>query len=122
MTRMTVRAAVQDALHNLLVRMAEAAPVAWRQDKLFRGAAIGAVVTFALVLFRLAGPHNPALDAPARTIRPVPGASTRTLWSAAPTETPKIAPGHPLDAATTAIVTPAPDSDRFGTFTSGQHK
>jgi hypothetical protein len=117
----TVRAAVQDALHNLLLRMAEAAPVAWRQDKLFRGAAIGAGVTFALVLFRIAGPHNPALDAPSRTIRAMPSASTRTLSSAPPTEMPKIAPGHPLDAAT-AIVTPVPDSDRFGTFTSGQHK
>jgi hypothetical protein len=102
--------------------MAEASPVAWRQDKLFRGAAIGAVVTFfALVLFRIEGPHNPALDAPSRTIRAMPGASTRTLLSAPPTEMPKIAPGHPLDAAT-AIVTPVPDSDRFGTFTSGQHK
>ncbi len=121
MTRMTVRAAVQDALHHLLQRLAEAAPVAWRQDPLFRGAAIGAGVTFALVLFRIAGPHNPALDAPARTIRALPAASMPTLSSAPPTETPKIAPGHPLDAAT-AIVTPAPDSDRFGTFTSGQHK
>jgi hypothetical protein len=120
---MTVRAAVQDALHNLLQRMAEAAPVAWRQDKLFRGAAIGAGVTFALVLFRIAGPHNPALDAPGRTIRTMPAASMHTLSSALPPpEMPKIAPGHPLDAATTAIVTPVPDSDRFGTFTSGQHK
>jgi hypothetical protein len=122
MTRMTVRAAVQGALHHLLLRLAEAAPVAWRQDKLFRGAAIGAGVTFALVLFRLAGPHNPALDAPGRTIRAVPGSSMPTLSSAPPPpEMPKIAPGHPLDAAT-AIVTPVPDSDRFGTFTSGQHK
>jgi hypothetical protein len=119
---MTVRAAVQDALHSVFLLMAEAAPVAWRQDKLFRGAAIGAGVTFALVLFRVAGPYNPALDAPARTIRPVPAASTRTLSSAPPPpEMPKIAPGHPLDAAT-AIVTPVPNSDRFGTFTSGQHK
>jgi hypothetical protein len=121
MTPMTVRAAVQDALHNLLLRLAEAAPVAWRQDPLFRGAAIGAVVTFALVLFRIAGPHNPALDAPGRTIRPVPGASTRTLSSAPPPEMPKIAPGQPLNAAT-ATVTPVQDNDRFGTFTSGQHK
>jgi hypothetical protein len=114
---MTVRAAVQEALHNLLLRLAEAAPVAWRQDPLFRGAAIGAGVTLALVLFRVVGPHNPALDAPGRTIRAMPGASMRT--SAPPTDMPKIAPGHPLDAAT-AIVTPVPDSDRFGTFTSGQ--
>ncbi len=118
---MSVRAAVQDALHHLLLRLTEAAPVAWRQDPLFRGAAIGAVVTSALVLFRIAGPHNPALDAPARTIRAMPAASMRTLSSAPPPEMPKIAPGHPLDAAT-AIVTPVPDSDRFGTFTSGQHK
>ncbi len=116
---MTVRAAVQDALHHLLLRLAEAAPVAWRQDPLFRGATIGAGVTLALVLFRIAGPHNPALDAPARTIRTMPAASTRTLSSAPPTETSKIAPGQPLNA-TTAIVTPVPGSDRFGTFTSGK--
>ncbi len=91
--------------------------MAWRQDPLFRGAAIGAVVTFALVLFRVVGPHNPALDAPGRTIRAMPGPSMRTLVP--PTEMPKIAPGHPLNAAT-ATVTPVPDSDRFGTFTSGK--
>jgi hypothetical protein len=119
MTRMPIRTAVQDGLHNLLLRLAEAAPLAWRQDPLFRGAAIGAGVTFALVLFRIAGPHNPALDAPARTVRAIPSASLRTLSSAPPPETPKIAPGQPLNAAT-AIVTPVPDSDRFGTFTSGK--
>jgi hypothetical protein len=55
------------------------------------------------VLFRIAGPHNPALDAPGRTIRAMLGASMRTLSSAPQPEMPKIAPGHPLSAATTTV-------------------
>jgi hypothetical protein len=118
------RADIKGALQRVLQRLVEAAPIAWRYDPLFRGASIGAGVTLALILLRVAGPHNPALDAPATTMRYVPGvgmqrsAAQGVPPTAPPTDLPKIAPGHPLNDAT---VIPVPDSDRFGTFTPGKH-
>jgi hypothetical protein len=111
---------VLSALHRVLVRMAEAAPVAWRHDPLFCGASIGAGVTLALLLLRFVGPHNPELDAPVAALRSVPGIGMRGAPSVMqpPTDVPKIAPGHPLSDVTVA---PIPDSDRFGTFTPGKH-
>ncbi len=55
---------------SLLQRLADAAPVAWRHDPVFRGAAVGAVVTLALFLLRMAGPHAPELDQPAGRLDP----------------------------------------------------
>jgi hypothetical protein len=109
-------------------RLAEAVPVAWRHDPLFRGAAIGAGVTLALLLLRIVGPHDPELDAPATMSRYLPGTGVPALSGpglrgvpqapAPPANMPKIAPGHPLGDAT---VVPTPDSDRFGTFVPGKH-
>jgi len=116
---MTALAATQ----SLLRRLADAAPVAWRHDPLFRGAAVGAVVTLALFLLRMVGPHAPGLDRPdlastppaLREFMPPPGAAP--LTAPPPAEVPKIAPGHPLSDVTIA---PASNGDRFGTFTPGK--
>jgi len=108
---------------GLLQRLADAAPVAWRHDPVFRGAAVDAAVTLALFLLRMAGPHAPELDQPADNfdaatrkslmgLRRERGPSQPLLL-----DVPKIAPGHPLSDVTVA---PAPDGDRFGTFTPGK--
>ena len=110
------------AAEGLLRRLAAAAPAAWRHDPVFRWASIGAGITLALFLLRLAGPHAPELEP--RTLGYTPPAGMQGLTgprgmpSSAvqplPAVVPKIAPGHPLSDVT---VIPTPDSDRFGTFT-----
>jgi len=115
----TARAAVQDLLH----RLADAAPVAWRHDPVFRGAAVAAGVTLALFLLRVAGPHAPDLDRPdfvnvppaLREFVPRPGAAAPAVQP--PTDVPKITPGHPLSDV---AVAPTPSTDRFGTFKPGK--
>lgn len=125
---MTALTDAQATLQRLVQRLLEAMPVAWRYDPLFRGASIGAGVTLALLLLRLVGPHNPALERPTTTLRYVPGVGVQTLSGpgipgvpAAPPPlgpVPKIAPGHPLSDVT---VSPVPNTDHFGTFTPGKH-
>jgi len=112
------RAAVQDLLH----RLADAAPVAWRHDPVFRGAAVAAGVTLALFLLRVAGPRAPDLDRPdlvnvppaLREFVPRPGATPTAAQP--PADVPRIAPGHPLSDV---AVAPTPSADRFGTFKPG---
>ncbi len=110
---------------GLLQRLADAAPVAWRHDPVFRGAAVGAAVTLALFLLRMAGPHAPELDQPADNF----DAATRKALvmglrreegpsQPLPLDVPKIAPGHSLSDV---MIAPAPNGDRFGTFTPGKH-
>ena len=121
---MTALANAAGTLGRFLERLAEAAPVAWRHDLVFRGAAIGSGVTLAVLLLHLVGPHAPDLDAP--TVHY--DAQTRSTWigprnaTVPPTplvpDVPKIAPGQPLSNVT---VSPAPSTDRFGTFTPGRH-
>jgi hypothetical protein len=112
------RAAVQDLLH----RLADAAPAAWRHDPVFRGATVAAGVTLALFLLRVAGPHAPDLDRPDLATTPpalrqsMPTLGVTPLAAQPPADVPKIAPGHPLaDVA----VAPTPSADRFGTFKAG---
>ena len=111
------------AAQNVLGRLAEAASWAWRQDRVFRGAVIGAGVTLAVWLVR---PTPSVSDRPLPPLGtlPAPGlAIPGTIGAGAmsqaqpPGEVPKIAPGRPLGDA--AIV-PAPDGDHFGTFTPGK--
>lgn len=117
---MTARAAVQDVLY----RLGDALPVAWRHDPVFRGAAVATVVTLALFLLRVAGPHAPDLDRPGfvnvspapREFMPRPGAAS-TVEQPLSAEVPKIAPGHPLSDV---AVAPTPSADRFGTFKPGK--
>jgi len=114
------RALVQDQLHCL----ADAAPVAWRHDPVFRGAAVAVGATLALFLLCVAGSHAPDLDRPdfvnvppaLREFVPRPGAA---LTAAQPltADVPKITPGHPLSNVTGA---PTPSADRFGTFKPGK--
>lgn len=122
---MTVTANAVGTLQRFFERVVEAAPVAWRHDPLFRGAAVGAGVTLAVLLLHLAGPHAPELDRPTLQYDP----QTRTTSVGPPdalapprpppptAEVPKIMPGQPLGNAT---MVPAPSTDRFGTFTPGK--
>lgn len=109
---------------GLLQRLADALPTVWRQDPVFRGAAIGAGITGALLVLRLMGPHAPELQSGASTLVPaaVPylsGPGGKATSPAQPSvDVPKIAPGHSLGDVT--IVTP-PDGDRFGTVKPGKH-
>jgi hypothetical protein len=115
-----------ETAQGLVQRLVESAPLAWRHDPIFRGATIGAGVTLALLLFRMAGPHAPELEPP--MLRPTPSASLsrrggpalegKSLPSLPPAEVPKIAPGHGLGDV---MVVPTPDGDHFGTFTPGKH-
>ena len=105
----------------LLTRLAQAAPLAWRQDRLFRGAVIGMGVTLAVFLLRPGASHQdrtlPPLDVSPATpalFSPAGGAALPAQGSNGPV--PKIAPGHPLGDVTVA---PTPDNDRFGTVTPG---
>ena len=116
---MTARVAVQDLLH----RLADATPVAWRHDPVFRGAAVAAGVTLALFLLRVAGPRAPELEpqtltytpSTVREAAPRPGAAPSAALP--PADVPKIAPGHSLSDVTVA---PTPGGDRFGTFKPGK--
>ena len=114
---------MQERLRHLI----DAAPEAWRQDRVFRGATIGVGITGALLLLRLAGSHaHPPLQPISSSLAPasVPylsGSRNSPVVPApgqpSPAEVPRIAPGQPLGAVT---VVPAPDGDRFGTITSGK--
>ncbi len=110
---MTGRALAQDLLQRLLY----AAPLAWRQDRIFRFATIGAGVTGLLFVLRLIGPHDvtplPVATESGPTSLPTLSASGLPRSPAVPSATvPKIAPGHALDDV---IIVPAPEGDRFGT-------
>lgn len=111
------------AAQSVLGRLMDAASWAWRQDRVFRGAVIGAGVTLAVWLIRpvpsVPDRALPPLGALPAAGLPIPGTIGAGAMSQAPRpgEVPKIAPGRPLgDAA----VVPAPDGDRFGTFTPGK--
>jgi hypothetical protein len=110
---MTARTVAKDVLQRLLY----AAPIAWRQDRIFRFATIGAGVTGLLLVLRLMGPHEPALRPVATDSGPtgVPTLSASGLPPSpglASATVPKIAPGHALSDV---IIAPAPEGDRFGT-------
>lgn len=109
---MTARAAA----HGLLQRLADATPTAWRQDPVFRGAAVGVGVTGTLLLLRLVGPQAPELQLQTLGVMPPAAPSLPGRVGPPAAEVPKIAPGHSLDDVT---VVPAPDGDRFGTFKPG---
>ncbi len=116
---MTRLAAAQSVLGHLM----DAASWAWRQDRVFRGAVIGAGVTLAVWLIRPV-PSVPDRALPPLGTLPAPGlAVPGTIGAGAmsqaqpPGEVPRIAPGLPLGDAT---VVPTPDGDRFGTFTPGK--
>ena len=117
---MTRLAAVQALLH----RLAEAALLAWRQDRVFRGAVIGMGVTLAVLVSpgTLSQDHAlPPLDTSAAGMpalsNPVGGVGVRPAQ--APSDpVPKIAPGRSLEDLK---ISPVPNVDRFGTVTSGKH-
>jgi hypothetical protein len=113
------------AAQALLSRLAEAALLAWRQDRVFRGAVIGMGITLAVLLGR-PGTSNqdralPPLDTSSAGMpalsNPVGGIAARPAQG--PSDpVPKIAPGHSLEDLK---ISPVPNGDRFGTVTSGKH-
>lgn len=114
---------------SVLQQLAEAVPATWRQDRVFRGAVIGAGVTMAVLLVRPGASRQdrqlpslstlpaglPAIPALTPVVR---GAAPLTHLQTPPVEVPKIAPGQPLGDVT---VLPAPNGDRFGTFKPEKH-
>ena len=104
--------------------MADAAPVAWRHDPVFRGAAVAAGVTLAMFLLRIAGQRAPELDRPDLAFTPpalrgsVPSPGAAAPAAQPPADVPRIAPGHPLSDV---AVAPTPSADRFGTFKPGPY-
>jgi len=114
---------------GVLQQLAEAVPVTWRQDRVFRGAVIGAGVTLAVLLVR---PGASRQDRPLPPLSTFPagmpaipdplmrGAALPTPLqpTTPPAEVLKIAPGQPLGDVTVA---PAPNTDRFGTFKLEKH-
>lgn len=114
------------AAQGLFYRLVETAPVAWRQDRVFRGAVIGMGVTLAVLAVRPGASRQdqplPPLDTPSAgmpaLLNPVAGGSSGRPPQGPPDQVPKIAPGHPLGDITVA---PVPDGDRFGTVTPGRH-
>ena len=121
------------AARNALQRLAEAIPDTWRQDRVFRGAVIGAGVTLAVLLARTGATRQdrplppsstfpaglPAIPASSPALRGTSlSAQTSLQPPRLPGEVPKSAPGHSLGDVTVA---PVPDSDRFGTFKSEKH-
>ena len=118
---MTRLAAAQGLFH----RLADAASLAWQQDRLFRGAVIGTTITLAVFLVRPGVPRQdqvlPPLDPSSAgmpaLLNPV-GGSTTLPTQKPPADVLKIAPGHPLGDVSVA---PTPDGDRFGTFKPGSH-
>jgi hypothetical protein len=113
------------AIQALLYRLAEAALLAWRQDRVFRGAVIGMGVTLAVLLGRPGASNQdhvlPPLDTSTARMpalpNPVGGVGVRPAQ--APSDpVPKIAPGRSLEDLK---ISPVPNADRFGTVTSGKH-
>jgi hypothetical protein len=107
-----------------LRRMTAAAPSAWHYDPVFRWSAIGAGVTLALFVLRLAdspaprgSPPVPAASVPT-SLGPSYGAATGSSLSPQ-TPPPNIAPGRSLDGVT---ITPGPERDPFGTVPSATHR
>lgn len=114
------------ATRTWLRRMAEAVPVAWHYDRVFRWAAIGAGIALAMLVLRLAASpalrQPPTLPTSAESARPVssPGTAATGSWPVPPipTAVPKITPGRSLAGVT---ITPAPP-DRFGTAVAATGK
>ncbi len=121
------------AARSILQRLAEAIPDTWRQDRVFRGAVIGAGITLAVLLARPGTTRQdrqlpplstlpaglPAIPASSPMVRGIaPLTQTPLQPPTLPAEVPKIAPGHSLSDVT---VVPGPDSDHFGTVKPGRH-
>jgi len=120
MTRLTVA-------QGVFYRLAGAASLAWRQDKVFRGAVIGMGITLAVLVLRPGVSHQdrvlPPLDTSSAGMPALPNPAGGHMTSPAQEligQVSKIAPGHSLGDVT---ITPAPtsDGDHFGTVTPGHH-
>lgn len=110
---------------GVLRRLADAVPIAWQDDRVFRYAAIGAGITLAVLVTRPGASRQdtqlPPLGSPTAgmsALMPPGGLGMGAATPMPPVTVQKIAPGRPLGDVTGA---PAPDSDRFGTFNPGKH-
>jgi hypothetical protein len=102
-----------------LVRLARAAPAAFRHDPLFRLAVFGAGLALLVLLARLGGHEGvvPGPPSPPATLGSFYG--DRTGTSAEPTTAGPILPGRSLEGL---VIHPDPASrpDRFGTLGAAQ--
>ena len=105
---------------SVLRDLVAAVPEAWREDRVFRWASIGAAACL-LGIWANSGAKQlaasspplppPALGAPPS---PVPAPSVAAPLPSSSAEPPRIAPGRPLNGA---VITPgAPEANGFGTF------
>jgi hypothetical protein len=103
-----------------LRRLLTAAPMAWRTDRIFRWASVGAALGLLMAILRLFEPDAPlsiaaipppSLPAPAELGSNYRPATTNALVAPTPAM-PRIEPGRSLDSVT---ITPTPP-DRFGTL------
>ncbi len=110
---------------GVLRRLADAVPIAWHEDRVFRYAAVGAGIALAVLVIRPGASRQdvqlpPLGNRPAGmpALMPSAGLGMGAAAPMPPVTVQKIAPGRPLgDAPGTS----APDGDRFGTFTPGRH-
>ena len=115
------------AAQGLFQRLASAASIAWRQDRVFRGAVIGMGVTLAVLVLRPGGSHQDRMLPPLGTssvgmpalLNPTGGSMALPAQGPAG-QVPKIAPGHPLGDVT-VVPAPTSDGDHFGTVTPGKN-
>ena len=108
---MTTLATTRTRLHRMLAAM----PPVWRNDPVFRWAAIGAGIALVMLAIRVlpssaVHPPAPAHTGPAAEAGSVPSRSTAM---------PKIAPGLPLAGVT---ITPTPEERTFGTVPAAAPK
>ena len=115
------------AARSLFQQLASAAPFAWRQDRVFRGAVIGMGVTLVVLVLRPGGSHQDRALPPLGTssvgmpalLNPAGGSIVLPAQRPAG-QVLKITPGHPLGDVTFAPV-PTSDGDHFGTVTPGKN-
>ena len=103
---------------SMLRDLLAAVPDAWREDRVFRWASIGAAACL-LGMWANSGAKqlassSPPLPPPAlgAAPSPVPAPPAAAPLPSASAEPPRIAPGRPLDGP--AVTSGAPDTDRFG--------
>ena len=101
----------ENPLVGQLRRWLGAIPLAWRDDAVFRWAALVAIACLAAFLVGRSGGDTGAAPGPPLP-PPTTAAALAPYTPASPSAVPRIVPGHPLSG--TVVLPEAPDTDRFG--------